>query len=240
MNRLKKISILLLIFMTQNAFSQRDRVLNLADFDQRYLHFGFSLGLNTGDFYIQADHRTVPADSMLGLEVRRQPGFNINAISEYHLGKFFGLRFTPGLSFTSRLLEYRFLEDNGLPKLEAKPVESTNIEFPLTLKYRSLRMNNFASYFLLGGQYNWDLSAQQKTNNAQNSGSDVVIKTTRHNYGCNVGAGMDFFMEFYKFSLEFKYFVGLNNSFIQDNTTYSSPIQKLKARMFVISISFEG
>jgi hypothetical protein len=220
--------------------AQGDVVLNLPEFDQRYIHFGFSIGLNQGDYFIRQDHLRVPTDSILGIEVRRDPGFNVNAIVDYHLGQYFGLRFTPGLSLSSRLLEYRFLEDNGLTKLEGQPIESTCIEFPLTFKYRSSRMGNFASYMLLGGQYNWDLSAQAKTDNNNGSSNTVVLKTTPHNYGCNVGAGMDFFMDFYKFSLEFKYFIGINNSFIQDNTKYSTPIDQLKSRMFIVSISFEG
>lgn len=237
---MKKIIIVLCLICFHKAYSQRDHVLNMPEFDQRYMHFGFSLGVASFDYFMQADHRKNPGDSILGIEVQRQPGFNINGIFEYHLGKYFGLRFTPGLSLGSRNIDYRFLSTNGLPKVVAQNIEATNIEFPLTFKFRSERMNNFATYFLLGGQYNWDLAAQKKTNNNNVSSSSIVIKTTPQNYGVNVGAGMDFFMEFYKFSLEFKYFIGLNNSFIQDNTIYSSPIDKLKSRVFLVSISFEG
>lgn len=231
--------VLMTIFSTR-IFSQNDVVLNLPEFDQRYLHFGFSLGVNYGDYFIKEDYLKIRSDSILGVEVGRQPGFNINAVAEYHLGETVGVRFTPGLSLSSRNIEYRVLESTGQPKLESEPIESTCVEFPVTFKYRSSRMGNFAAYMLLGGQYNLDLSAQVKTDNTQSNNQNVVIKTTRHNYGCNVGTGMDFFMDFYKFSLEFKYYIGINNSFIQDNTFYSSPIDVLKSRMFIVSISFEG
>ncbi len=221
-----------------SGFTQRDLVKNLENFDRRKIHFGFSLGLNQGDYFIRHNNRI--EKNILGIEVIRQPGFNINMVSELHFLKYCGLRFNPGLSLTSRMIQYRILESSGQPSFTSKQVEATYIEFPLLLKFRSARVNNFAAYMLAGGHFNLDLANQEKTDNKQNSGDEIVIKTKRNNYGYTVGTGMDFFMEFYKFSLEFKYNVGLNNVFIQDNSRYSNPIEILKPRMFIISISFEG
>lgn len=228
----------LLLASLASLHGQRDKVLNLPEFDERYLHFGFSLGINSANYEMKYDY--IRVDSLLGVEVIPQMGFNINMISELHFWRYFGLRFTPGISFAQRNIEYRNLNDDGRINALIKPVEATYLEFPLIIKMRSARLNNYAMYVLGGGQYNLDLAAGEDVDNSQNIGDEIIIKTKKHNYGAVVGAGADFFMDFYKFSLEVKYNVGLNNIFIPDNTIYAAPIDRIKPRMLIFSISFEG
>ncbi len=224
-----------------SVMAQKQKVQNLTEFDEVWLHFGFGLSFNNQSFELSHDPRKIMGDSLFGIEAQPELGFNINLLAAYHLNSNTELRFFPGISFGTVTMLYTESDFSGVPKTPTDiVVESTNIEFPLFLKFRSDRLNNFAMYGLLGGYYFLDLAAADDVDNSSVARKDIVLKTKKHNYGLAFGAGMDFFMSFYKMSLELKYNMGLNNILIQDRTFYSRPIDSIKERMLTLSITFEG
>jgi len=218
------------------SHAQMQTVKNLNKFDQKKIHFGFLLGINTADFRMQND--LSKTDSLLSLETRRQSGFNLGIISDLHLHPNLSLRFIPTLSFGERRLEYTFLRPDSTTRLVEKPVESTWLDFPLLFKFRSDRLNNFAAYVVAGGRYSLDLASQDDVD--QSFTDDIIVPINRHNYAFEVGFGTDFFLEYFKFSPEFRLVVGTNNLVINDGTPFSSPIDVLRSRIFLISFNFEG
>jgi hypothetical protein len=116
-------------------------------------------------------------------------------------------------------------------------VNSTNLDFPLMFQFRTLRLNNFASYVLLGAQPSIDLQSQEK---ASQNFNDPFIKIKKFDYQGQVGAGVEFFATYFKFGIELKYSQGFVNSFIQDNTSSSKPIDRLYNRVWWVSFIFEG
>jgi hypothetical protein len=116
-------------------------------------------------------------------------------------------------------------------------VNSTNLDFPLMFQFRTLRLNNFASYVLLGAQPSIDLQSQEK---ASQNFNDPFIKIKKFDYQGQVGAGIEFFATYFKFGIELKYSQGFVNSFIQDNTSSSKPIDRLYNRVWWVSFIFEG
>lgn len=240
--------ILLLSFFVgvTSLFGQRDIPDNLPNFDQKKIHFGFSLGGGLNGFRLTQD--LTKSDSLIKLEVLGQPGFNVNVVTELHLGPYMGLRFTPGLAFSSRILRYTFFAGDNVPFDRVdRIVESTYLDFPLVFKYRSKRVNNFASYVTFGGRYSLDLASESNVNNlivdqlGEIDDSGIYrVKLTRHNYHLETGVGFDFFFEYFKFTPEFKFCYGLNSVIYQDNTEFSTPITGLHSRIFMICINFEG
>lgn len=243
----KHIAFLLLIAASFNAYAQKQKKpksknqpkhipTNLENFDNKKIHFGFVIGINTADFTL--DHNL--NDSLVILESQRQSGFDLGIISDLHMGSYFNLRFIPTLSFSQRNLEYTYKYfDDDVEKL-VKPVESTFIEFPLNLKYRSVRSRNFATYLMFGGKYCYDLASQHKTDNSGARPDDIVIKLNRHSYLWELGVGFDFFLEYFKFAPELKMSYGLNNVLIDDGTMFSTPLESLKSKIFTLSFTFEG
>ena len=165
-------------FIELLSFAQPEKVKNLERFDEKLYHFGFTIGINTGDFGMDFDISKV--DSLLGVETVKQSGFNLGIVTDLHLGPYWNIRFIPSLSFAQRNLEYRFLQPDNKVKLISRPVESTYLLFPVNFKYRSERLNNFAAYLVAGGNYSLDLASKHDVDNAQNSPEDVVIKLKRH------------------------------------------------------------
>lgn len=219
-----------------SGFAQKQQVWNLPNFDRKWVHFGFTLGGNVMGYRLNTDLTQV--DSLISLETNSQPGFNIGIVSQLHLSEHLGLRFLPALIFGQRNLEYVFRgrEQNILV---TKVVESTYLEFPLLLKYRSRRLNNFAAYFVGGGKYATDLSSQAEVNNRVPPPQQVV-RLGRHNFMYEIGFGLDFFLEYFKFSPEIKVSTGLRNMLIDEGSIWESPIDHLQPRVISISLHFEG
>ena len=126
---------------------------NLPNFDLSRFHFGFLLSYNTSDFYMKLKPGAITTDSLLLVDHVRAPGFNLGIVASLNISDNFSLRLLPTLSFQDRLLRYEFLRQDSTVADFDKPVESTYLEFPLHIKFRSNRINNFAVYAVAGGKF---------------------------------------------------------------------------------------
>lgn len=230
---------LLIIGLTLSSTAQKTIPKNLPKFDSRWIHFGFQIGGSTNGFRIQPDLAQV--DSLVRISYQSQPGFNVHVVSELHLTKHLGLRFTPGISFSARILNYDYYNGpNAEPTRVDRLIESTFIDIPLLLKYRSKRVNNFANYVMFGFNYSIDLASQEGVDNQVDDLGLYIVKLQRDNYNLECGVGFDFFLEYFKFSPELKFSYSLNNVLVKDNTICSDPIYGLNSRIFAIAFNFEG
>ena len=209
---------------------------HLEYFEKDRFHFGFSLGGNSTGFKMNYDLTTY--DSLISIETNTQAGFNIGLIGSMRFNKFFTLRFTPTLAFAQKNVEYTFTD--GEKNVNAtRIVESTYIMFPMLVKYRSVRNGNFAAYVIGGGNFAYDLSSQFGVNNEVVI-SEQLLKVKRENFFAEVGFGTDFFMEYFKFSIELKYSYGLTNILVKDGNFWQEPINDIRPKMFTITLNFEG
>lgn len=233
------IVIIVLVFSAAMGYSQQME--NLRNFDKRYFHFGFALGYNTSDFYLDRNIlEDYNRDSLLVLDVERRPGFNLGIVSSLDLSPTFKIRFLPTLSFQERNLSYTYAVNNDSTVTWNKKIESTFLDFPLVMKFRTERIKNFAAYCLAGGRFGLDMSSNKDVQNSSASLKDQVIKITKPDYGFEVGGGIDLFLEYFKFGVELKLSTGLKNVIIQENTQFSTPIDRLRTKMWTLSFTFEG
>jgi len=236
---MRNIFLFIILLVAFSALSQRSELTkNYRNFDRRTLHFGFMLGGNSADFTTRYKPNLLENYNYSFIENQSQPGFQLGIISSLKLGTpMIRLRFIPTLSFQERILFYNGFDPEGFPNVFDERVGSTNLDFPLLFKFRTLRYNNFAAYVITGAQYTLDL--QTKENSTQ-SFSDPFLKITRHDFQGQIGAGVDFFLEYFKFGIELKFSHGLRNALIQDGTRLSNPIDQLYNRIWWISLTFEG
>jgi len=236
--------VLMLVFaFSANAQYKRPAHLNEPDYDLgKRLRFGFSIGFNAMDFRIKNGK---------GIEVSPDlqdttqyfadvshlvPGFNVNIVTDFRLTENFHLRFLPGYSFGQRNLNFFYPEN----KLERQmKIESSFIEFPLSLKYSANRVNNFRPYLLAGGNIRVDLASYKKLNIKEG----VLLRLNKADAYYEIGFGTDFFLEFFKFSIELKYSVGVFNVLSRDYAdgaeNYVQAIDGINSRIFHISFHFE-
>ena len=214
----------------------------LPKYDRQRLHFGFTLGMNSTTFAVRNVENIQQYDSVFVIEPQPQVGFNLGIITDLRIGQHFDLRFIPDLSFADRRLKYTLstFDTLGHPverSVEQK-LESVLIEFPLSLKFKSVRINdgNWRVYVLGGGKFMMDLASQSKIKTAAN---EVVVKLNRIDYAYEVGLGFDIYMQYFKFSPELKVSFGLNNLLVKDQTVYTQSINKLNSMAFLLSFHFE-
>jgi len=229
----------LLVAAMGSATAQRGiKVENLPNFDLHRFHFGFHLSYNTSDFQMVLDKRSPFRDSLLVLSHAKQPGFDLTMLASLNVNPFLSFRFSPTLSFQERVLTYSFRQEDNSTKYFQKSVESTYLQFPLLLKYRSARINNFAVYLLGGGKFCIDMASQKDVNNSLDD--EVVVKLDKYDYAAEVGGGMDMFLTYFKFGVELKAAFGIPNLLVDDGTRFSTPIQSLRSKVWVLTFTFEG
>lgn len=225
----------------QFGFSQVEKPWNYRKFDQRLLHFGFTLGVNTADFTTYPTLTAYQDYSVLGIENIKQPGGQVGIVTSLKVGHpVVRLRFIPTLSFQERVLRYQYEDKTKSPNLEEfneERVNSTNLDFPLMLQFRTTRYNNFASYVLGGIQYSLDLQTQE---DAAQSFTDPFVKIKREDWQGQVGGGVEFFMPYFKLGLEIKFSHSFNSVLIHDFSKVSQPLDKLYNRVWWFSLIFEG
>ena len=227
-------------FLPLVVTAQKQKPLNYSKFDEKFIHFGFMLGFNTADFVVEQKLNAYQDFGLLSLKNKPTSGAQVGIVTTMKLGTpIVRLRFIPTLSFQERVLNYSFENslDLSKPIILEERVGSTCLDFPLMLQFRTLRLNNFASYLLVGGQYTRDLQSQE---DAAQDLLDPFIKIKKDDYQGQIGAGIEFFAPYFKFGIELKYSRGFNSSFIQDNTEPSRPINSLRNEVFWISFIFEG
>jgi len=235
------LALLLLIGFSMPAWAQGItgvKVKNLPEFDNHHFHFGFLLSYNTSDFFMKLKPESAFRDSVLVLDHVKQPGFNLGIVASLDMTPNLSLRLLPTLTFQSRNLEYTFRTADGKNSSYMKPIESTYLEFPLLMKLRSDRINNFAVYLIGGGKFSIDMSSQKDVNN--NIDQDIVVKLAKYDYGAEVGGGCDMFLPYFKFGIELKCGIGIPNLLIDDDTRFSRPIESLRSKTYMLTFTFEG
>ena len=227
MKRIILISILGILSL--GSFAQRQLLKNLTTFDDKRLHFGFSLGLNALDFEIEhwnpigANPKTwdasgrfvtesvngVPVDSMKIIrgDVKTLiPGFTVGIVTNLRLNEYFDLRFLPGWSFGER-----------------------------KVKYKSKRMNNQRPYVIAGPAYRIDISK---------TGEEDLVRLKPGNFYFEAGVGWDSYLQFFRFSTELKFSFGLNDILDKGpkNTqlpVYTNAVSSMTSNIFTLSFHFE-
>lgn len=235
---LKYLSLLLLALISLPSEAQvaRGRE-NLQSFDDRLYHFGFLLSGNSSSFFIDYKPDFTFSDSLLGISNDPQLGFNLALLASANITKNINVRFVPGLSFQDRRLIYRYKKGIGTETF-LKNTESVWLQFPLLIKLRTNRVGNFAAYAIAGGAYGIDMQSQRDVN--ENVAGKIVLKMQKTDITIDAGGGFDFFLPYFKFSIELKTAFGMKNLLIQEDNQFTAPISNLRSRAFIISLCFEG
>ena len=233
----KSLLYFILFFTFTNSVNAqlRPRQKNLPRYDNKKMHFGFTLGVNSLDFRIKHNDEVIYQDSLYVLQSNNQKGFNLGIVSNFRLGRYTDFRFVPALVFGERHLIYSFADSLNTIQSKKKKVESTLLDFPMYIKYKSERYNNFRSYVLIGIKYSIDIASQKNIVEED----EVIIKLNPNDLMGEIGFGMDFYLEFFKFSPQIKISAGVLNLLNKDNTVYTTSIKNLYTNGWMLSFTFE-
>jgi len=249
---IKKVYILILLTLVVNAFAQHkeESGVNLPKFYKNKLHFGFLLAYNKTDFRINTVKNSSLPDTVIGevrygiktIYTKADPGFALGIITDFRLHDYLRVRFTPNISFASRSLDYTLQNANrDSSKIYKKTVESTFLIFPVELKLQSKRLDNFGAYIIAGGGYALDLVSKKKASSLGGANQlDDAVQLKRDDFFYSGGAGVDFYLQYFKLGLELKLINGTRNLLQKNNNVFSNSVNKVNSKMIVFSITFEG
>jgi len=228
--------ILFLYFLVASCFAQKKKPQNDVIYDKKPLHFGFTLGLNAMDFTLFPAGTAMMPDSLHPDVTVLHPGFNINVVSSLKLTEHINLRFLPGISFGQRSVYY--YQNDSLVSTNQN-IESSFLEFPVILKYKSVRVNNWRPYLIGGMNYRLDLAAKKEYDDEK----DIYLRLKRSDIYLETGIGVDFFLRYFKFSAEIKFSAGMRDMLVHTPSArfpeYVTSIDKLKSKMWILSFHFE-
>ncbi len=226
--------------------------MNLPRFYKQKLHFGFTIAGNSTDFRITPVPNAQLPDTIISESLYKvqtiystpSRGFAIGLVTDLRLFEYVRLRFTPNISFATRGIEYTLATaDRDSLKVYEKTVESVFLIFPMEVKIQSKRQSNFSAYVIGGGGYSLDLSARKKAGSNVSGGANQLddnVKILRDDFFYSAGAGTDFYLQYFKLGLEVKLLIGTKNLMKVENSVFTNSIDKIRSRMVVFSITFEG
>ena len=126
-------------------------------------------------------------------------------------------------------------KDSANINYELKRIESTLLDFPIHIKYKSERYNNFRTYVITGIKYSLDIASQARIDDE----GKEIIKLKRNDLMGEIGFGIDFYLEYFKFSPQIKISYGLLNLLSEDNTIFTNSINRLTTNGWMLSFTFE-
>jgi hypothetical protein len=230
------LSLVITLLAAPAAHAQREVPENLETFLYKPYYFGFVLGFNSMDFVVHPDKVIYPNDSLFTLSSYPDYGFQIGILANKRIHNHVHLRLATILAFGERSLHYR-IRHADTTYVNIKTVESTFIEFPLSMKFTSMRLNNFSAYVLGGTRFGIDLASQA---NKKEQTEDVIVKLLPTEFSFDLGVGFDFYLPFFKFGIELKRSFGVNDLLVREQNIFTGDIRKLNSKIYMLSFTFEG
>lgn len=223
-----------MVHMTLSGQKQKPK--NTSWYDEKLLHFGFSLGFNAMDFNITPSKAYMDSTSLYPEVSILNPGINIQIVTDLRPASYLDIRFLPGVSFGQRVVRYY---KDGVLYNDQQRVESSFLEFPLLLKFKGDRLNNVRPYIIGGLNYRYDLAGKKEFDEDR----PVYIRLKRPDLYYEMGAGFDFYLSYFKLSVELKMSNGFRDVLVKEaapgHEEYFQVIDKIKSQIWVLSFHFE-
>lgn len=236
--RLKHIILLCigLLLLQPESLHAQDKIINMAEHDQKPYYFGITFGFNMSSYRIRYSQSFVDTDTFKKVQPDFGPGFNLGLMGNLRLSSFIDLRFVPSLAFAEKTMSINTSDIAGGDSLIDRTVESIYMHLPFQLKFKSDRINNFRFYAITGMKFDYDMAA-----NARSRKKDEFLKVSAFDYGYELGVGFEFYYPNFILAPEIKLSQGLGNQIFKDGAIpLSNAIDVLSTRMFVFSLHIQG
>lgn len=202
------------------------------NYDHRKISYGFSIGIHTSAYQVKYADQFVTSkfDTVHSVIGEFKPGFSLGFLVNYRLNEFLDLRLMPKAGFYDHKLTYRYTDNTFKSQL----VETTLVEFPLLLKYKSMRRGNVRMYML--GGITPAIEASGK-NDAQ--AASAVLDIRKSNLSLDTGLGFDFYFPLFKLSQEIRFSRGITSMLGSGSSIYSDPIKRLNTNTISVYFIFQ-
>ena len=203
---------------------------HLERYDDKTIHYGFFFAAPITRFSVSHSPEFITADSAYRIYSPNKPAFRVGFVVNTYLSKHFDLRLTPSVSLFSREVQYDY--PNSPSRTETR--ESTWIDLPLLLKYKSERRNNSRMYLLAGGAFSIESNVRRKEIQGASK-----LSTGTMDFAVEYGIGFEQFFEYFKFAPELRFSHGLVNLYRPTNNVAGVGINKLTTHSVTLYLNFE-
>lgn len=239
-HRIILLSVSLAVAMTGGlpANAQLRDYLNLPEHDTKRYYLGIGFMFTDSHLQVTPHPKFLQSDSVLSVTPGNSGGFGVSGMFTLRLQEHWELRLAfPEFIFANNTLAYHVTyPPAGEDSVATKQIQSLLLGFPLHVKFLSDRIGNFRVYMLGGFNYQYDLASNSSARKAQD-----LVKLTPFDMSVEGGIGFQFYFPVFILSPELKISEGIKNIHSRDpNLQYSNVIDKLKSRMIVFSLIFEG
>ncbi|MDR1417537.1 MAG: PorT family protein [Prevotellaceae bacterium] len=209
------------------------------DYNKR-LHFGFAVAIGALDYDITSSKQTQynskgEAYNYFVDVSTLSPLMSVSALMDYRLNHLFSLRLQVGPTFGTRTLNFFSADTLNL----SMQIESVLVEASFLLKYKARRHSDLRPYMIAGLTPYCDVSAFKNFNENRK----LFVAVNPFDIAFTAGIGIDAYADFFKFSLEFKYVMGMLNTIspksLAEFEQYPKSIDKMYMHSIVLSIIFE-
>jgi hypothetical protein len=230
----------LVVKLTYSQYPEvKERLINLPNFDNKFIHYGYFLGINQYDLkfeYIPSYYSELKYND---IRVEQKKGFSVGLIGDLRINKYLNIRFEPGLFYNRRKLIFPEYLDFSKESDQIREIKSTFIHLPLLFKISTKRINNFKPFIIGGLSTDFNLSSNEKNidDNASN-----VFRTTSQNINYELGLGFDFYLFYFKFSPSLRGIFSMQNEMIPDSnpeSPWTGKINNMFSRGVALIITFE-
>lgn len=169
-------------------------------------------------------------DTLHSVDAYWKPGFSLGFIVNYRLHEVLDIRLTPKVAFYEHELRYNFTDNTSVQEL----VETTMVEFPVLLKYKSMRRGNIRMYMIGGVKPGIEASGKKEIENTTTS-----LEVNNFNLSLEAGIGFDLYFPLFKFSPEVRFSRGLTD--VLDNTTndFGKPLKYVNTNTVTVYLLFQ-
>lgn len=229
----KVIGILILIVLPFVSSAQRNVAMNNPNYDNRFLSYGFLIGIHTTSYQLKYSNEFVSRDldSLYSISPSWSPGFSLGFIVNFNISEFLDLRITPKVAFYEHRLEYQRLDAPIIDEL----VETTVVELPLLAKYKSERRGNFRMYMIGGIKPGFEASGKNDVDEISKENLDI----SAFNLSMDVGFGIDMYYPLFKFSPEIRFSKGITNMLSNDVSDLGRGIDRLNTNTVTLYLLFQ-
>ncbi len=205
---------------------------NNPEFDNRKFSYGFMIGIHTSAYQLKYSDQFVTQnfDTVHSVQTPFSSGFSLGFLVNLRLNEVLDLRIMPKTGFYVHKIIYYYTDNTT----KQQTVETTMVEFPILLKYKSMRRGNVRMYMV--GGFTPSIEASGK-NDVQSSTANLGIKS--RNLTIDAGIGFDFYFPLFKLSQEIRFQHGITDMLGSDQSVYSAPIKSLNTNTISVYFIFQ-
>lgn len=203
---------------------------NNPNYDNKKLTYGFLIALHSSTYNTKYSDAFVTQqfDTVYAVNPAWTSGFTLGFIVNYRLTDYLDLRLTPQVAFYENKVQYLYTNETA----KDATVESTIVEFPVLLKYKSERRGNIRMYMVGGVK-----PGIQATGKREQTKEELEIKST--NLSLEAGFGFDLYYPLFKFSPEVRFSHGLVDVLGNRTNDFGKPLSRVSTNMVTVYFLFQ-